>query len=656
MDYYTMNHDDRPSFDSSPHDYFLFDSNDINIGHSDIDSAGVDYESLVNTNRELVVQPFDSTENNEHQAILLSDPTYVRQQQLLQGKKEVELRDQQGCGVEEERHYDPSLRSNLTARLDFQEQHQHQHQHQYQHEYQPQPQPQPYKHQYQSQFFSHTSPSLSPSPTVAPSTSTKQWREPSSSSPRKITRPISQIIPVSSSSTSSVEIDKGLSAKIDHQRRFNELQARFRVSYGNGRKPSGGQKSVAATISSSSLPSLPSTLASTNSVSGSISTMPQIATSEMEERSQLETPERGRSFSPPKDGSGNPQSPHLATSFPSRTMPIQIQRVQRANTAQPFDAEQHQRRLDDQLVKTDFGDITVSELKEMLRQRSKPATGKKAVLMQRLQDERDIIKAVRHSKTQRHSQPPPASNHQTDVSRPRSFQGIPSSPSSPYIGSLSIGHASSVDGPSSVPNSTSFVPGSPAGSIGSTGSLNRSIDNLHIGSPPMAPQHIRRYSPYSPRPAPSPKQFTAQSLPSADELTIQPSSSCSSSSLPRSRPYHPAWSTGFIGGSGNGRAKTYAPFTSSNLATPDNDVDVNPFDTLSFDTTEVKTETMEWLDPSMEDILLQGSMTASPQPTHLPLPLTLPINDTTEAPLDLLGTLSPEDFMALLGHQGWAAS
>jgi hypothetical protein len=94
--------------------------------------------------------------------------------------------------------------------------------------------------------------------------------------------------------------------------------------------------------------------------------------------------------------------------------------------------------LDDQLEKVDFDDITVSELKEMLRQRGKPATGKKAILVQRLQDERK---------------------------RPMSIQ-LPTSP---------------------------YLPGSPSPS------LHRSIANMHIGSPPA--RRYSPYSPRSPKTA-----------------------------------------------------------------------------------------------------------------------------------------------------------
>ncbi|KAJ3013688.1 hypothetical protein HKX48_005621 [Thoreauomyces humboldtii] len=48
-------------------------------------------------------------------------------------------------------------------------------------------------------------------------------------------------------------------------------------------------------------------------------------------------------------------------------------------------------KLDKELVATDFSDITVASLKDLLRARSLPSSGKKAVLTQRLQDELNLI-------------------------------------------------------------------------------------------------------------------------------------------------------------------------------------------------------------------------------------------------------------------------
>ncbi|KAJ3193181.1 hypothetical protein HDU67_005220, partial [Dinochytrium kinnereticum] len=53
----------------------------------------------------------------------------------------------------------------------------------------------------------------------------------------------------------------------------------------------------------------------------------------------------------------------------------------------PMTPEELFRKLDDELERLNFDDITVSELKEHLRVRGLPCAGKKALLVQRLQDE-----------------------------------------------------------------------------------------------------------------------------------------------------------------------------------------------------------------------------------------------------------------------------
>ncbi|CAG8699819.1 20402_t:CDS:2 [Cetraspora pellucida] len=122
-------------------------------------------------------------------------------------------------------------------------------------------------------------------------------------------------------------------------------------------------------------------------------------------------------------------------------LPIQIHRnPKHSHASAPLSSEEYQRKLNEELEKVDFDDITVSELKEMLRQRGKPATGKKAVLMQRLQEEVEHVKAMKNNSQQLKNQ-------------------MMSSPTSPSSGV----------------------------------SLQRSIANLQISSPPI---HSRRFSPY----------------------------------------------------------------------------------------------------------------------------------------------------------------
>ncbi|KAI8094694.1 hypothetical protein BDF21DRAFT_409272 [Thamnidium elegans] len=308
----------------------------------------------------------------------------------------------------------------------------------------------------------------------------------------------------------------------------------------------------------------------------------------------------------------------LSSSFPSRTMPIQIQRVSRLNSSQPFDAESHQKQLDNQLDKVDFDDITVSELKEMLRQRGKPATGKKAVLLQRLQEEREISKGGRSAGSfgsgarllsNRHSQPVPRSVNNNNIEspqRPRSFQS-----SSPVM----------------IQATTTTTSSNPAASPASPGtSLHRSIANMHIGSPPATASISRRYSPYSPRLSSSPKPVHHE-YSSSVPLSSSPTNNNNIHSLPNnnmmlSSSYSSKPSCRYYN-----NPKTYKPFMSSALATPDREEDVNPFD--SYYNTPIKEEVidydpepsikqepmpdmnnqhninLDWMDPTAFDILLQ---------------------------------------------------
>ncbi|CAJ0892149.1 12645_t:CDS:10, partial [Entrophospora sp. SA101] len=79
-----------------------------------------------------------------------------------------------------------------------------------------------------------------------------------------------------------------------------------------------------------------------------------------------------------------------APTIPSEIQDIPIQRNPKNLTQSskpPMSSEEYRHKLNEELEKVDFNDITVSELKNLLRQRNKPATGKKAILMQRLQEE-----------------------------------------------------------------------------------------------------------------------------------------------------------------------------------------------------------------------------------------------------------------------------
>jgi hypothetical protein len=77
----------------------------------------------------------------------------------------------------------------------------------------------------------------------------------------------------------------------------------------------------------------------------------------------------------------------------NKALPIQIQRMNASNnpSSRPVNAEAHRRQLDEKLEKVNFDDITVAELKEMLRERGLSATGRKAELMNRLKEEYELL-------------------------------------------------------------------------------------------------------------------------------------------------------------------------------------------------------------------------------------------------------------------------
>jgi hypothetical protein len=75
-----------------------------------------------------------------------------------------------------------------------------------------------------------------------------------------------------------------------------------------------------------------------------------------------------------------------------KALPIQIQRVSaQTQPSKPIDAEVLRQQLDEKLEKVNFDDITVAELKEMLRERGLSATGRKAELMNRLKEEYQLL-------------------------------------------------------------------------------------------------------------------------------------------------------------------------------------------------------------------------------------------------------------------------
>ncbi|CAG8500545.1 3405_t:CDS:2, partial [Racocetra fulgida] len=260
---------------------------------------------------------------------------------------------------------------------------------------------------------------------------------------------------------------------INHAQRLTEFQARFKVKLDkrNQRSMPNIHAAAHAAMAQSSINLQKSNPSIGGPANGSVPIMeinqPLSSQSFASEKSNSlkpspNQPRRGhmrkRSLSAPTTPFPNltQQSPgsiplQPAQSFPlnfpmsfrrPNAIPIQIHRnPKHSHASAPLSSEEYQRKLNEELEKVDFDDITVSELKEMLRQRGKPATGKKAVLMQRLQEEVEHVKAMKNNSQQLKNQ-------------------MMSSPTSPSSGV----------------------------------SLQRSIANLQISSPPI--QHSRRFSPY----------------------------------------------------------------------------------------------------------------------------------------------------------------
>ncbi|KAG0205428.1 hypothetical protein BGX28_002999, partial [Mortierella sp. GBA30] len=90
-------------------------------------------------------------------------------------------------------------------------------------------------------------------------------------------------------------------------------------------------------------------------------------------------------------------SPSILSTSGSSPAPIQIGRITPRHSSSLTRTEEQQRQLDAAMERVDFDDVTVAELKEMLRQRGKHGGGKKADLIKRLQSEIEIIRAKRQS-------------------------------------------------------------------------------------------------------------------------------------------------------------------------------------------------------------------------------------------------------------------
>ncbi|KAI9320629.1 hypothetical protein BX666DRAFT_1909745 [Dichotomocladium elegans] len=75
---------------------------------------------------------------------------------------------------------------------------------------------------------------------------------------------------------------------------------------------------------------------------------------------------------------------------PKPFMPVQIERLHRNSTPSPSPEEQRA-AMDQRLLQMNFGDVTVAELKQALRHYGHSTTGRKAELIERLQQERERL-------------------------------------------------------------------------------------------------------------------------------------------------------------------------------------------------------------------------------------------------------------------------
>jgi len=85
-------------------------------------------------------------------------------------------------------------------------------------------------------------------------------------------------------------------------------------------------------------------------------------------------------------------SSNISKSIPAASSPltgmIPMMGFQSKLSRDLFNQSEHLRKLDEELDKVDFDDVTVYELKDLLRKRGLPSSGKKAILTERLLDEK----------------------------------------------------------------------------------------------------------------------------------------------------------------------------------------------------------------------------------------------------------------------------
>ncbi|ORZ19597.1 hypothetical protein BCR42DRAFT_410081 [Absidia repens] len=113
----------------------------------------------------------------------------------------------------------------------------------------------------------------------------------------------------------------------------------------------------------------------------------------------------------------------------TKPLPIQIQRNPVANTRQISPIALDQEQLDKKLLKVNFNDVTVAELKDFLRERNLSVAGRKAELADRLYQERQRIQRKLERQDNTEAPAPITSNRMMASHHPTSGAASPSSPS-----------------------------------------------------------------------------------------------------------------------------------------------------------------------------------------------------------------------------------
>ncbi|KAL1921163.1 uncharacterized protein VTP21DRAFT_10879 [Calcarisporiella thermophila] len=186
---------------------------------------------------------------------------------------------------------------------------------------------------------------------------------------------------------------------------------------------------------------------------------------------------------------------NFAPTSAARLPPVQIPRAGGGflHTSKPIvrlaaaATPEQQRRLDAELERINFDDVTVAELKEMLRKRGKPATGKKAILMQRLLEERNAARMKQASENTA------TASSSANSSSTGEEAGAGNGAAGGNGGESSILHRRF--------STLQIVENKESGSEGTASTALSKTEGLEGGESPHM-THSRRYAPYHPPPHP----------------------------------------------------------------------------------------------------------------------------------------------------------